>query len=140
MSAEPNSSLQNFVAEVNGHQIYRDADGVRCHLWTAGVGWWGFDLSEAEARLTAESVQPPDAPTLDAVKAEEKPKPDVPRYLVTVGKLRIKLRQKQRGEWQAVEWFERGTCRGRELLVQTTDALAADAIAQDYRSQHQEDK
>lgn len=74
MSAEPSTSLQNFVAQVNGHQIYRAEDGVRCHLWTAGVGWWGFDLSEAEARLTAESVQPPDAPKAEELKAERLPK------------------------------------------------------------------
>ena len=48
----------NFVATINGHDIYRSDDGKRCNLWTAGVGWWGFDLSEESARRVAESVEP----------------------------------------------------------------------------------
>lgn len=53
----------NFVAEVNGHHIYRHEDGVRCDLWTPGVGWWGFGLSEAIARRQCEIVTPAARPT-----------------------------------------------------------------------------
>jgi DNA-directed RNA polymerase subunit RPC12/RpoP len=64
-------AASNFVALVNGHEIYRD--GERCSIWTDGVGWWAFDLPEAEARLTAETVQPPDTPKADDLKAERLP-------------------------------------------------------------------
>jgi hypothetical protein len=47
-------SPENLVATVNGHNIYRDGDV--CHLHTPGVGWWGFDMSEAAARRACESV------------------------------------------------------------------------------------
>ena len=40
----------NFVAEVNGHHIYRNTDDVLCNIWTAGIGWWGFGLREDDAR------------------------------------------------------------------------------------------
>ena len=49
----------NFVAEVNGHQIYRTEDGIRCDLWTPGVGWWGFNLPEDEARRVCKTVCAP---------------------------------------------------------------------------------
>jgi hypothetical protein len=50
----------NFVAEVNGHQIYRRPDDPdRCDVWTPGVGWWAFGLSESAARQLAATVQPP---------------------------------------------------------------------------------
>jgi hypothetical protein len=47
----------NFVAEVNGHQIY--SDGNLYHIWTQGVGWWGFDMTEDEARRTCQAVSDP---------------------------------------------------------------------------------
>lgn len=49
----------NFVAEINGHEIYRSPDGRKCCLWTRGIGWWGFDLSEADARRVCEATDNP---------------------------------------------------------------------------------
>jgi hypothetical protein len=49
----------NFVAEINGHQIYRAEGGERCNVWTPGVGWWAFGLPEDAARQLAATVQPP---------------------------------------------------------------------------------
>lgn len=50
----------NYVATVNGHEIYRDGDSFS--VWTKGVGWWAFHLpSEAEARTTCEAVSAPEA-------------------------------------------------------------------------------
>lgn len=46
----------NHVANVNGHDIFRAADGVHCHVFTVGVGWWAFDLSEESARHLAARV------------------------------------------------------------------------------------
>jgi hypothetical protein len=46
----------NFVEEVNGHQIYRAEKEGRFNLFTVGVGWWGFDLTEEEARTTCAAV------------------------------------------------------------------------------------
>jgi len=49
----------NFVAEVNGHHIYRDESNPgRYHLWTPGTGWWGFDLTEEYARRVCVTVAP----------------------------------------------------------------------------------
>ncbi len=48
----------NFVAEINGHHIYRADDGVRCNLWTPGTGWWGFGLTEEDARAMCRFVKP----------------------------------------------------------------------------------
>lgn len=48
----------NLVASVNGHDIYRNRSG-RCDLWTDGVGWWAFDLSEEAARVTCAAVSAP---------------------------------------------------------------------------------
>lgn len=55
----PDVLVRNFVVEVNGHQIYRHEDGVRCCIWTPHVGWWGFDLDEAEARRVCATVNAP---------------------------------------------------------------------------------
>jgi hypothetical protein len=50
----------NFVAEINGHQIYRRPDDPgRCDVWTPGTGWWAFGLPEDAARQLAATVQPP---------------------------------------------------------------------------------
>ena len=48
-----------LLATVNGHRIY--SDGKDCFLWTAGIGFWGFHMSEARARTTAETVSNPNA-------------------------------------------------------------------------------
>lgn len=46
----------NWVADVNGHRIYRAADGVMCNVWTAGVGFWAFSLPLLVAYRLCESV------------------------------------------------------------------------------------
>lgn len=48
----------NFVAEINGHQIYRD-ENEKCNLYTKGIGWWGFSMEEDSARRTCEIVNNP---------------------------------------------------------------------------------
>ncbi len=48
--------------ECNGHLIVREeyAGGVVYHLWTKGVGFWGFFLKSLEdARRTARAVTAP---------------------------------------------------------------------------------
>lgn len=62
-AADPNAPTTparplNFVAEVNGHQIYRADDGVRCDVYTPGVGWWALGLSEEAARRNCRVVSP----------------------------------------------------------------------------------
>lgn len=61
MTKDQTERPTNFVAEINGHHIYRDDDGKRCHLWTKGVGFWGFDLPEDEARRMCLVVNPAEA-------------------------------------------------------------------------------
>jgi hypothetical protein len=60
---------KNFVAEVNGHHVYRNERG-RCDLWTRGVGWWGFNLSDEEARSTCTAVS---APSDGRARPQEQP-------------------------------------------------------------------
>jgi hypothetical protein len=54
----PKVRPSNFVAEINGHQIYRRVpdDRGRCDIWTPGTGWWAFGLSEEQARRQAEII------------------------------------------------------------------------------------
>lgn len=40
----------HLVAEINGHHIYRAADGVAVNIWTPGVGFWALGLTEEYAR------------------------------------------------------------------------------------------
>lgn len=49
---------KNFVAEVNGHKLFRHEDGVRVNCFTPGVGWWAFGITEARARRVCAAVSP----------------------------------------------------------------------------------
>lgn len=48
----------NWVAEINGHHIFRDdRHGDYC-IFTPGEGWWAYGLTEEYARRTCEVVAP----------------------------------------------------------------------------------
>jgi len=46
----PTGKPSNFVAQINGHDIYRAADGVTVNLWSPGVGFWALGVREEFAR------------------------------------------------------------------------------------------
>lgn len=58
MSDDPKTQGRpaNLVGEINGHQMYRAADGVKVNLYTPGVGWWAFGVDEGYARRLLPNV------------------------------------------------------------------------------------